>query len=135
MHVVPTAVMVRATRCSVVVLLACATFLTTGCGSGSSLQAQKTAEFVALANKFCSEISTHRAESPAHRVADAAKLRIVEREDRNLPSLRQLRADERKLREAIEHAKETELSKVVSERRGRVLADLRNLGMTECLHD
>jgi hypothetical protein len=48
-------------------------FLTMGCGSGSSIEARKIAAFVALANKFCGEVSTHRAEAPVRKEADFAK--------------------------------------------------------------
>ena len=93
-------------RCLVAVLLACATFLPTGCGSGSSIEARKTAAFVAAANNVCRLRYDNRAD-PTYKEAVRARFRKVGREDRSLPSLHRFRTDldaRRKLRDEIERA-------------------------------
>jgi hypothetical protein len=83
-----------------------------GCGgSGSSIEAPKTAAFVALANKVCRELpnpSVGSDRTPGART-DARELRTLAREDRNLPSLHKFWTDvdaRRDLREEMEYATE-----------------------------
>jgi hypothetical protein len=69
----------------------------TGCGdTGSpSNQSARVAALVALTNKVCHEaLLEHRAQSDPVRQRDAAKLRALVREDRNLPRLHKLFVDE-----------------------------------------
>jgi hypothetical protein len=142
-----TRLLTRRARCLVVVLLACATLLTMGCGKGSSVEAQKTAAFVALANRVCRELpnpSVGSNRAPDART-DTRKLLALEREDRNLPSLHKFRTDveaRRKLREEFERAAKPKgfervpLGSDPIEKEYRlglkVYADEKALGMTAC---
>jgi hypothetical protein len=80
--------------------------LPSGCGGSASNQAARTAAFVAAANKVCRDQKDNR-EVPSLKERDASEFRRLARTDFNLPSLRKFRSDiqaRRKLRERVQRA-------------------------------
>jgi hypothetical protein len=122
------------------VLAAAVVAVASGCG-GASNQAARTAAFVALANKICGELYTNRA--APYPTRDLAELRALVRKDRNLPTLRKLRADidaRRKLTKTIERAQGYKSTRSLHfeplneayRLSVRVYDDEKALGMTTC---